>query len=123
MPRGTYLTEKEQGQILAYKDENLSMRKIGRRLKRSDKVVRNFLRDSKKYGSLKSGGPKEKLTQRAKRLVIKTASNTMKSLRQIKSELQLDVSTATVQRVLHASPHIQRQKLISCPRLLPGHKI
>lgn len=54
MPRGTYLSEVEQGEILAYRENNLTVREIVHRLKRSHHVVVNYLKDPELYGSKKT---------------------------------------------------------------------
>lgn len=59
MPRGKYLTDLEKGKILAYFDGKLSIPEIARKINRSDKVVRNFLRNQDNYGKNKKGGPKK----------------------------------------------------------------
>ena len=59
MPRGIFLTAFEKGQILAYHNEKKSNRWIGEKIKRSETVVRNFLRSPNIYGTKKSpGSPK-----------------------------------------------------------------
>lgn len=122
MPRGTYLSEQEKGKILAYRECDVGIREIARRLNRSHHVVLNFLKNPHGYGNNKKGGPKKKLSGRTQRRIIKAASNSLKSLNQIKTELSLDVSRSTVWRCLKDSPYIQRQKLKQAPRLLPRHK-
>ena len=79
--------------------------------------------DSTGYGSKKSGGRKEKLSSREKRRIVKVASNSMKSLNQIQSECQLNVSRSTVYWVLTDRPNIQKQNLISAPKILRRHII
>lgn len=122
MPRGTYLSEQEKGKILAYRDSDVKIREIARRLNRSHHVVLNFLKNPDGYGKNKKGGPKKKLSKRCQRRIINAASNSLKSLNQIKAELMLDVSRSTVYRTLKDSPNIRRQKLKQAPRLLPRHK-
>lgn len=122
MPRGSYLSEVEKGKILAFLEENVSFREIGRRINRSEKVIRNFVKNKENYGQNKSGGPKNKLSARTKRRIINMASNSTKSTNTIVKELQLNVHRSTVSRVLKQSPHIEHQKLQKMPRLLSGHK-
>ena len=80
MPRGTYLTDVEKGKILAFLENELSFREIGRKLARSDRVVRNFPKNKSQYGKNKTGGPKRKLCERDRRRIVKAASNSMESL-------------------------------------------
>lgn len=106
MPRNICLSDVEKGQILAFKSQNLGIREIGRCINRSHNVVRNFLIDPDTYGTKKTGGPKKKLSTRDERQVVRAASNSMKSLRQIKADLQLNVSTVTLHRTLKQNPNI-----------------
>jgi IS30 family transposase len=122
MPRGKHLSEIEKGQILAYHSSNCSIREIGRRINRSHNVILNFLAEPDSYGKFKTGGPKKKLSDRDERRVVQAASNSLKSLKQIKSECQVDVSRSTLHRVLKRNTNIVRQKLLSAPRLLERHK-
>lgn len=122
MPRGTYLNDLEKGKILGFYEKNVSFREIGRRLNRSEKVVRNFLKNQDNYGRNKKGGPKCKLSDRNKRMIIRLASNSINSLNDVVKKLNLNVSRSTVNRVLNNAPHIVRQKLKTMPRLLPRHK-
>lgn len=122
MPRGKVLSETEKGKIRAYFEEGYSKRAIAEGLKRSDAIVRNFLRDPEEYGKNRTGGPKSKLSDRNKRCIIKSASNSKKTAAQIAHDCGLNVSKWTIHRVLRASGHICRQKLKSAPRLLARHK-
>lgn len=123
MPRGRYLTEIEKGKILAFLENGLSYREIGRKIQRSDKVVRNFAKNQNEYGKNKTGGPKKKLSDRDRRRVVNAASNSMKSLSQIAQQCGLKVSKSTISRVLKQSKTITRQKLKTMPKLLPRHKL
>lgn len=60
MPRGKYLSDVEKGKILAFSEEGLSLREIGRKLNRHHVTIGNFLRDPVNYGLHKTGGPKKK---------------------------------------------------------------
>ena len=99
MPRGTYLSDVEKGKILAFLENGLSFREIGRKLGRSDKVVRNFAKNQSQYGKNKTEGPKRKLSERDRRRIVKAASNSMKSLSQISADYGVKVSNSTISRV------------------------
>jgi len=123
MPRSTYLTDDEKTKILTYRESGMSFRQIGRNLNRSHNVVMNFCRNPLNYGQNKNGGPKKKLSARCNRRILNLASNSPKSLRQIQQELQVDVSRATIHRVIRSSKHIRRQKFKIAPRLLTRHTV
>lgn len=123
MARGTFLTDMEKGKITAFREEGLSFREIARKIKRSDKVVRNFIKNPSDYGQKKANaGRKSKLSARDKRKIVNCASNSTKTGNQIAHECGLNVSRWTVNRVLRQSTVIQRQKLKNAPRLLPRHR-
>lgn len=121
MPRGTYLSDIEKGKILALIHEGVSKREIARRIGRSDCVVRNFFKDTTNYGKNKTGGPKSKISDRSQRRIISSASNSMKTAREIADECGQSVSRWTIHRVLKKSKVITRQKLQPAPRLLSRH--
>ena len=56
MPKGKVLTDIKKGQILAYHRE-----KVTRRLKRSDHVIRNFLKNPTDYETIKRKPKKSKV--------------------------------------------------------------
>jgi transposase len=122
MPRGSYLSELEKGNILAFQNEGLSLRETARRINRSHKVVSNYLRNPAQYGTNKKGGPKKKVSPRTARRITATANNSLKSCKRIGHECGANVSRWTIRRILNKNEHIVRQKLKKSPRLLPRHK-
>ena len=104
--------------LLAYKKSGMPFRQIGRKLRRSHNVVMNFYRNPLNDGQNKKGGPKQKLSGRFHRRILRLASISDKSLNQVKEELLL-----TIHQVIRRSKHIRRQKFKTPPRLLQRHKI
>jgi IS30 family transposase len=121
MPKGKVLTEREKGQIEAFHQEKVGIREIARRIGRSHQVVMNFLANPKGYGKTKRKPRKSKLSDRDRREIVRMASNTSKSLAQIKQNLKLDVSRETIRQVLVKSPYIKRAKKMRAPNLTPSH--
>lgn len=118
MARGKKLNDVEKAEIKALKEHSgMSNREIARNIKRSEKVVRNFLKDRIGYGQKKSTGRPSQLSVKKKRLLIRTAANSMKSSRQLREELQLKVSARRVRQVLNESNHLRYMKLASKPLL------
>lgn len=76
---GKRLNESEKDFIINLKNEGVSIRKIAKLLKRSDKVVRNYLKLGKKYGIQPPTKGNSKLTARQKASIRKEA--TKKSLK------------------------------------------
>lgn len=123
MPKGNYLTQQEKAVILAYSKINMSISGISKEIERSRCVVRNFLKDPDNYGKKYPKTIKKKLTSRDKRRIINTASNSTKTLSQIKRELDLNVSRETIRQVLVTNSNICRSKMMRAPCLKPEHKV
>lgn len=121
MSRGKALTDKEKGKIEAFRQEKVGIREIARRLGRSHHVVLNYLRNPEGYGQIAKKTRRSKLSGRDKRRIVRIASNSAKSLMQIKQELNLSVSRETVRQVLVKSPFIKRAKKAKAPNLTPSH--
>lgn len=122
MARGKKLTEKEIGKIEALHKRNISIKKIAEELKRSRHVILNYLKNPNTYGKKHSSGRKRKLSKQDERRIARKASNSTKSLVQIKSELQLDVHKTTIWRSLKRNSFITYERMNKAPRLLQRHK-
>lgn len=123
MGRRKRLSEYEKGQIDALFKEKKSIRGIAKQLKRSDHVVRNYLKNPAQYGKKNNGGRPKKLSARDERQIVNTASNSMISVRTIQREQFPDDSKNTIWRALKSSPNIKRAKMIKAPMLKPEHKV
>lgn len=122
MPKGTELTEFEKGQIQALHDQKIIITDIANQVGRSRRVIANYLKNPAGYGLKKhKRGRKSKLTNRQKNRIIQTASNSTKSTKEIKEELDLHVHRETVRRIIKNSPHIIRAKMLPAPALKPEH--
>jgi len=84
MEHGQQLTEREKGNITAYRDENKGLRWMAKKLERSYTVVRNFCLDIENYGNKFGGGRASQLTARDRRVLINTASKGKSSSKQLK---------------------------------------
>ena len=114
MPRKKPLTFEERGKILAFKETGLSNSAIAKKINRSHSVVDNFIRLKENYNKKKSTGRPEKLSNRDKRIILRNASNSALSVRNIMDESAIDrtkTSVRTVQRFLKKSPNIKRKKM------------
>ena len=85
MPRGPLLSEFERGQVTALRESGCSMREIARRLKRSIRVISNYLASPDNYGKNHAGGKPKALSERDKRQILRLASNSKYSLKKIKA--------------------------------------
>lgn len=122
MGRCQQLTEREKGQIDAYHANGHSNRRIAELIKRSPKVINNYLKNPGEYGVRKPSGRPKKLSPRDIRKIIRAASNSTKGCRRIRKELGLNVSKDTIWRTIKASPNLVRQSMKKCPTLRPHHK-
>ena len=122
MVKGKVLTDIQKGQIIAFKEQDMSNREIARKLGCSRGSIDNFVKKGDNYGKRKHPGRKAKLSRRAKRRILREMSNSMIGCRAIKDELSLDVSHQTIWRVLKSDPNFVRQKLRTRPHLTPSHK-
>jgi len=96
----------------------MPFRQIGRKLSRPHNVEMNFYRNTLNYEQNKKGGPKQKLSGRFHRRILRLGSNSDKSLNHVKEEILLNVSKATIYLVIRRSKHIRTQKFKTAPRLL-----
>lgn len=117
MGRKKQLSEYEKGQITAYHQQRLSNRQIAKLLGRTPTVVGSFLNNPANYGKKKSSGRPSKVSERDRRRIIRKASNSVKSCKDIREELDLDVHRRTVLRVIHMNPNIRRRKLRKAPAI------
>ena len=81
MPKGTRLTEFEQGLIIAYNDQKMSMRQIADKISRSKTVVSNFLKNPSEYCLKKPTGRNLYLASEQSRQLF--AKPVIKQLQQI----------------------------------------
>lgn len=118
MPSGKRLNDVEKAKILALKDNtNIPVYKIAQKINRSEKVVRNFLKDRKNYGKKKSSGRRPTITSAQKRRLIRSATNSLKSAAELKSENELEVGVRRVQQILSNSNRLKYKKMKCKPKL------
>jgi transposase len=123
MSRGKALSEEEKGMIKAFKEMRLSNRKIAIKIKRSPRVINNYVNNPKKYGKKRRIGRKPKLNSRDKRRIIRAASNRCVSSAKIIEELSLKCSRWTVNRAINNSGVLKLAKKMSTPPLTDEHKV
>ena len=124
MPKGSALTDHQKGQIdaLIVSKKN-SIRSIAKLIGKSDRVVRNYLKDRQNYGKKKRSGRRSSLTSRDKSHIIRLAGDKNISAAKIKAQLNLKQSTTTIWRVINSCDHLKREKRDCKPALKPHHKI
>lgn len=117
MPRGKVLSSEEIAQIVILKKENYSNRQIA-----SPRVINNYFKDPENYGKNQKGRTGKATTERERRAILREASNSASTARQIKASVGVSASIRTVQRVIKSSHHIQRKKLKRKPVLSLNHR-
>jgi transposase len=122
MPRGIPLSGEEKGMIKAFKDLKLSNRAIAAKLKRSPRVINNYVNNPGLYNTKRRSGRIPALSERQKRLIIRKASNRTITSKQIISDLKLNCSKWTVNRAINNSGILKLAKKQSSPPLTERHK-
>lgn len=122
MPRGRVLNEEEKAKIVAYKDMGLSNRQIAKKIKRSHHAVNNFINLSENYNKNHPKGGNKKITRRQHSSILRLASSGVPTARQIRTELELPVTTRRVQQILSKSGRFRWKKMITKPPLTEKHK-
>ena len=116
------LSSEEKSRIEAYADCGTSHHDISRILGRSQNVISNYLRNPHTYGTKKHTGRPRMLNSRDDRRIQRAASNSTRSLRKIKADLNLPVCRETVRTSLKRSGNIVRRKMRVGPRLTATHR-
>ncbi len=88
MPRGFHLSEKEKGQIEAFKSIGLSERCIAKKFNRSKTAIHQFVSKSADFKTKKRSGRPPKLS---KTNILRLASNSTIPTQQIRDTMELPV--------------------------------
>lgn len=95
MGRAPRLSVKERAKLDVMKGLGVTPAEMASRIGRSRQAVNNYLENPQSYGSKKSPGRPPSLTNREKREIVKLASNSVKSAKDVKKELNLSASAET----------------------------
>lgn len=118
MGKGKPLSEPEKAKISTLKDyNNLSNRQIAKEIGRSKNVVGNFLKNRENYGKNYVNGRPSTITSVQKRRLIRSAANSFKSARQLKSENDLPIGPRRIQKILSGSQHLKYTRMKRKPML------
>jgi transposase len=101
----------------------MSGNQIATTIKRSRNVVQNYLLLKEEYNTKKSPGRPSSLSLRDKRHIVTTASNKRVSAKQVKAELQLPQSEATIGRVLRHADTLSYDRIQRKPKLQEHHRV
>lgn len=122
MPRGTKLSEEEMNHIDALHGAGLSNVKIAQRLERSEKVVRNYLKDPAEYRRSKRPGRPKKISPTAIRRLLRAAAEGQDSSSQLVHRLELPISKRQACRIIASSENLHWEKRVHAPVLTDAHK-
>jgi transposase len=122
MPRGTELTDYEKGQIDARRANGHGYGTIAEALGRSKDAIQNYVTGRFNYGQKRRSGRAKKLIKRDERAIGRAASNSTKSVNDIKREIGTEASKTTVWRAIKRNPVIVRAKMMKTPKLTSEHK-
>ena len=120
--RAKALDRSEIDRILILSSEKYSVTKIAKLVNRSRKVVRNLLKDPKNYGKKKSTGQPRAITERERRAIIREASNSTKTAREIAAAATVTTRKKNVLHILQQCKHLKHKKLKHRPPLTLRHK-
>lgn len=107
MGAGKMLSLDERKQIQGFHTEGLSHREIARRIGRSSSAVRRFLKDPDGYHTKLGTGRPPKLAPEDVDRLLRAASESQASARELRDGLGLDVSVSRVNGYLR---HAQRRR-------------
>ena len=122
MPKGTFLSDQEKIQIKFFHDQGCSNREIGRKIGRSESVVRNFFKKGQNNGVRKSTKGNTKLTRRQLNLIKQEATRNKLNSTQIRNKLNLPVTSKHVAHILRNDENIKWKKPKCKPMLKKHHK-
>lgn len=122
MGRGKTLTIAEIEKVKVLRDQGFCRAAIAREINRSFNVVSNFLENPETYGKNQKGRTFRATTARERRHILREASNSSRTARQIADTVGTSASVRTVRRVIKASSHIRRRKMQKKPHLTALHK-
>jgi hypothetical protein len=123
MPRGTFLTPEEKTTLDALHAANWSLHRMANHIKRSRNAVRLYLKDPQKYGPKTRKPTNQKLSDTARRRIVREASNTTKSCQRLVETLELSVTHQRVFQILKASTTLTHVKGKKAPVLTAAHKL
>ena len=120
MPSGKVLDTEQKGQIKILSSQGYYPTEIGRLIFKSDKVVRNFLKNMEAYGTKLTGGPKFMIDGRLLSRILRYLDKEPLSIPEIIDYFELTVSEATLGRALKRG-EAEFSLVLRSPYLRPMH--
>lgn len=122
MPLGKQLDVVEKTRIDVLHKLGHSNRDIARRIGRSEKCIRTYLKTKVTPKKKETRGRKKKLTDEDERAITRRLSSTTASLEEVRKEMKLPVTRQTVHNVVKRSPILKYKLMKRAPRLTKDHK-
>lgn len=122
MGRGKALSDLEKGVILAATAHCCLQREIAQTICRSPTVVQKFLKNPVKYNSRYKGNNNQKLRPASKRRLLRSASNSRQSSRELRDSLGLVVSVRCVQQIFQSNENLLYKIMKKVPMMTDYHK-
>lgn len=121
MPIGKYLNEGEKATITVLREQGLSNNQISKAIRRSAKVVNNFVTKGENYGKKAATKGNTKVTNRQKNQLLALASTGNHSSTEMVAKLDLPIKSRQVRQILSSSGRFKYAKRKTIPSLKPHH--
>ncbi|EDW75678.1 uncharacterized protein Dwil_GK16067 [Drosophila willistoni] len=121
MPRGTSLSDYEQGIILGMHESGSKISEIATRLNRHRNCISRFLKNPSKYGATRRSGRKTNIDERCKRQIRRLAVEDSMSSGQIRAQLDLQITRSRIVQVLNENRFVKHTSMVPKPKLLERH--
>ena len=122
MSRGKVLKNEEKAKFDAFRECGVGIREIGRRIKRSDAVIRNYVKLSQSYGKWTKRKGNAKVNTRTIGQIKKEATKNKLTASQIVSKLDLPIKRRLVQQVLYSLDNVKYKKAMKTPHKECGRR-
>jgi transposase len=116
------LSPEERKSILVLHDAGLTLSAVSNAAKRSIGVCHKVIKARGQPAKQSRRGRPKKVTERAKRSIVRAMSEEGASAKSVKHALGVNVSVRTVQRVCQDVPWLKFKKVRAGPELLPRHR-
>ncbi|KAF0702625.1 hypothetical protein AaE_015816 [Aphanomyces astaci] len=123
MPAGPKLSEEERGMALALSALGKSLREIERLVGRSRSAIALFLSTPAAYDKNKRPGRPPKVTPSDVRRILRTASNSFLSSRELVNHCDLSIKARRAHQLLASAQHLENIKVMASPLLTRQHKV
>jgi len=122
MPRGRQLNDAEKAAIVAHHHHGMSHGEIASEIGRCRSTVQKFLARLKVSQQRKWVARNKKVTDAAKRALLREACKGEMSAAELKKHFKLDIGVRRVQQILSAVPYLRYERMKKACFMLKRHK-